>query len=99
MEEPLRSAQYAHLIATPTRPPRYPVLPGRIYFAGENRRAASPGALYRLDLAGACLGAPALGAFLIPVYGFLYTAVLMVVVNLAPAGFAAACCALFWPPR
>jgi len=25
MEEPLRSAKFAHLIATPTRPPRYPV--------------------------------------------------------------------------
>ena len=26
MEEPLRSAKCAHLIATPTRPPRYPVV-------------------------------------------------------------------------
>ena len=28
MEEPLRSAKFAHLIATPLRPPRYPVSTG-----------------------------------------------------------------------
>jgi hypothetical protein len=27
IKEPLRSAQYAHLIATPTQPPRYSVVP------------------------------------------------------------------------
>ena len=46
--------------------------------------------LYALDLAGACAGALALSVLLIPVYGFLRTAVLMAVVNLGPAAMAAA---------
>ena len=50
----------------------------------------SPGALYALDLAGACAGALALSVLLIPVYGFLRTAALMAAVNLLPAGMAAA---------
>jgi len=49
----------------------------------------SPGVLYALDLAGACAGALALSALLIPVYGFLRTAVFMAAVNLAPAALAA----------
>ena len=53
----------------------------------ESRR--SPGVLYALDLAGACAGALALSVLLIPVYGFLQTAVLMAAVNLAPALMAA----------
>ena len=46
------------------------------------------GMLYGLDLAGACLGAVALSAYLLPVYGFLRAAVLMAVVNLGPAALA-----------
>jgi spermidine synthase len=49
----------------------------------------NPGMLYALDLVGACLGAVALSAYLLPVYGFLRTAMLMAVVNLPPAGLAA----------
>ena len=45
--------------------------------------------LYGLDLLGACLGAVALSAYLLPVYGFLRTAMLMAVVNLGPATLAA----------
>jgi spermidine synthase len=45
----------------------------------------NPGILYGLDLLGACLGAVALSAYLIPVYGFLRTAIVMAVVNLGPA--------------
>ncbi len=60
------------------------LLATRVYFAGDGRRQSSPGVLYGLDLVGACLGALALSALLIPVYGFLRTAVLMAVVNLAP---------------
>jgi predicted membrane-bound spermidine synthase len=45
--------------------------------------------LYALDLAGACAGALALSILLIPVYGFLRTAVLMGAVNLVPAVLAA----------
>ena len=50
----------------------------------------SPGVLYALDLAGSCAGALALSVLLIPLYGFLRTAVLMAAVNLAPAVMAAA---------
>jgi len=64
------------------------LLASRVYFSGPGRR--SPGALYGLDLAGACAGALALSVLLIPVYGFLRTAVLMAAANLAPAVLAAA---------
>jgi predicted membrane-bound spermidine synthase len=50
----------------------------------------SPGVLYALDLAGSCAGALALSVLLIPLYGFLRTAMLMAAVNLAPAVMAAA---------
>ena len=50
--------------------------------------ARNAGILYGLDLAGACLGAVALSAYLLPVYGFLRTAVLMAAVNLGPAALA-----------
>jgi spermidine synthase len=49
----------------------------------------NPGILYGLDLLGACLGAVALSAYLLPVYGFRRTAALMAVVNLGPAALAA----------
>ena len=49
----------------------------------------NPGILYGLDLLGACLGAVALSAYLLPVYGFLRTAILMAVVNLGPASLTA----------
>jgi spermidine synthase len=64
------------------------LLASRVYFSGTGRH--SPGALYGLDLAGACAGALALSVLLIPVYGFLCTAVLMAAANLAPAVLAAA---------
>ena len=62
-------------------------LASRIYFSNGLRRSA--GALYGLDLLGACAGAVVLSLFLFPVYGFLRTAVFIAVVNLAPAGLAA----------
>src|SRR5208337_2783013 len=60
------------------------------YSPDAPQSARSPGVLYALDLAGACAGALALSVLLIPVYGFLRTAVLMAAVNLAPAVMAAA---------
>ncbi len=63
-------------------------LASRIYFAPSNNSNGDPGTLYALDLLGACLGAVALSAYLLPVYGFLRTALLMAVVNLATAGLA-----------
>ena len=57
----------------------------RIFFARSNGEGGSPGGLYALDLAGACLGALVLSTYLIPVFGFYQTAWLMAVVNSAPA--------------
>lgn len=62
-------------------------LASRVYFAGESGR--NPGVLYGLDLLGACAGAVVLSAYLFPVYGFLRSAILMAMVNLAPAILAA----------
>jgi predicted membrane-bound spermidine synthase len=58
-------------------------LASRIYFSDKPGR--SPGALYALDLAGSCLGALLIGAFLIPLFGFRNTAIVMAVVCLTPA--------------
>ncbi len=62
------------------------VVATRIFFSdlGGNK-GKGPGALYALDLAGACVGAVALSMYLVPVLGFRETAWLMAVVNLAPA--------------
>jgi spermidine synthase len=67
------------------------LLASRAYFGDAPEIGRSPGVLYALDLAGACAGALALSVLLIPVHGFLRTAVLMAAVNLAPAVMAAAC--------
>jgi spermidine synthase len=57
----------------------------RVFFAGTGEKPTNIGALYALDLAGACIGAVVLTAYLVPIFGFLKTASLMAVVNLAPA--------------
>jgi spermidine synthase len=49
------------------------------------KSTGAAGALYALDLAGACLGALLLSVYLVPVFGFLRTAILIAMVNLAPA--------------
>jgi predicted membrane-bound spermidine synthase len=66
------------------------LLASRAYFGDAPESDRSPGVLYALDLAGACVGALALSALLIPIFGFLRTAALMAAVNLAPAVMAAA---------
>jgi spermidine synthase len=53
-----------------------------VFFAG--RKSASLGTLYAVDLAGACLGALAMSAYLLPVFGFLKAAVLIAAANLVP---------------
>jgi len=58
-------------------------LASRILFSSG--RGRSPGTLYALDLAGSCLGAVLFSVYLIPVFGFLKTAVLAAMVSLAPA--------------
>jgi spermidine synthase len=54
-------------------------------FAGGGR---GTGTLYALDLAGSCLGAALFSTYLIPVFGFLRTGILMALVTLA-AGLSA----------
>jgi len=63
----------------------------RLYFAGEPEGARSLGALYAIDLAGACLGALALSTCVIPVFGFLNTAAVISMISLAPALAALIC--------
>jgi spermidine synthase len=58
----------------------------RIFFSTS--RGRGPGTLYALDLAGSCLGAVLFSAYLVPVFGFLKTAVLTAMVSLAPAALA-----------
>jgi len=58
---------------------QFPVA-SRAFFAGKETRG--PGTLYALDLIGACLGAVLLGTYLVPVFGFLKTALLIAVVDL-----------------
>ncbi|HVO80893.1 MAG TPA: fused MFS/spermidine synthase [Terriglobales bacterium] len=53
-----------------------------VFFAGSN--AAGLGTLYAVDLLGACLGALAVSALLLPVFGFLRSAILIAAVNLVP---------------
>ena len=48
-----------------------------------------PGKLYALDLAGSCLAAVLFSLWLVPVFGFLRTALLSALVSLAPAAIAA----------
>jgi hypothetical protein len=61
---------------------QFPVA-SRIYFS--ERPGRSPGALYALDLAGSCFGALLIGAFMIPLFGFRRTALVIAVVCLTPA--------------
>jgi spermidine synthase len=60
---------------------QFPVA-SRLYF-GESDK--NPGALYGADLVGSSIAALALSAWVIPVYGFLRTAVLLALVNAIPA--------------
>ena len=57
----------------------------RIFFGDSKNDPSSSGALYAVDLAGACVGALVLSTYLVPVFGFQQTAWLMAVVNLVPA--------------
>jgi predicted membrane-bound spermidine synthase len=63
---------------------QFPVA-SRVYFAHGEDEGAGAGALYAWDLVGACAGALLIGAWLVPIYGFLKTAALIAMVNLPPA--------------
>jgi spermidine synthase len=58
----------------------------RVFFGRSESGGA--GALYALDLAGACVGAIVLSTYVVPVFGFLRTVLLAALLNLAPAGSA-----------
>ena len=63
----------------------------RIFFGeshADNSASHRPGTLYALDLAGSCLGAVLFGAWLVPVFGFLKTAMLSALVSLAATAMA-----------
>jgi spermidine synthase len=65
---------------------QFPVA-SRVYFgvSGNTVAGSGPGAVYAIDLAGACIGAAVIGAYLIPVFGFFKTTLIMAVVNVGPA--------------
>jgi spermidine synthase len=58
----------------------------RVYFSSGRKRRM--GAVYALDLAGACAGALLFSVYLVPVFGFLKTALLLAELNLAVAALA-----------
>ncbi len=60
-------------------------LASRIYFADAPEARRNPGTLYALDLAGSCLGAVVFSAWLIPLFGFWATALVMAVLCAASA--------------
>lgn len=59
----------------------------RLWFL-DGRPRSGLGALYGADLAGACLGAVALSAWVVPVFGFERTAILLTAASLGPAAAA-----------
>jgi spermidine synthase len=59
-------------------------LASEVFFAGSKSASTSLGTLYAADLVGACLGALAVSALLLPVFGFLRSAVFIAAVNLVP---------------
>jgi spermidine synthase len=63
---------------------------GGFEFPVANRifKADHPGTLYAMDLAGSCLGAILFSAWLVPVFGFLRTAMISAAVSLVPAAMA-----------
>ena len=61
---------------------------GGFEFAVASRMLPRPGTLYALDLMGSCLGAILFSVWLVPVFGFLKTALLSAMVSLAAAALA-----------
>ena len=56
-----------------------------VFFANAPAHEPGMGALYGVDLIGACAGVLLLSAFLLPLFGFLRAAVFIAAVNLVPA--------------
>jgi spermidine synthase len=60
-------------------------LANRVFFSGAPAARSGPGTLYALDLAGSCLGAVVFSLWLIPLFGFWATALVIGVVSAASA--------------
>ncbi len=61
-------------------------LASNLFFAGrKDAPVENTGSLYAVDLLGACAGAVTLSAYVVPVFGFLKAATLILVLNLATA--------------
>jgi predicted membrane-bound spermidine synthase len=56
----------------------------RVYFRTRRNDRGGIGRLYALDLLGACFGVMILSTYLIPVFGFFKSALVVSVVNTAP---------------
>jgi spermidine synthase len=54
-----------------------------IYYFGRQEKRVGLGSVYALDLAGACIGAILFSTFLVPLFGFMKTALVIALVNLA----------------
>lgn len=55
-----------------------------LYFSGRRKERTGLGSVYAFDLVGACIGAIIFSTFLIPLFGFMKTALLMAAVNITP---------------
>ena len=60
----------------------------RVFFGGSAQGMQHSGTLYALDLTGACLGAVVISVYLVPVFGFFKTALIIAVANLAVVALA-----------
>jgi len=63
-------------------------LASHLLFVDASASGENTGLVYAIDLAGACLGAVLLSAYLVPIYGFLKTGALISVLNAAVAALA-----------
>jgi len=60
-------------------------LASQVYFGEDKTARQNAGAVYAIDLAGACIGAVLISAYLLPVFGFLRTSALIAVLNIGAA--------------
>ena len=59
----------------------------RVYSAASTGNPGTPGTLYAIDLLGAAIGAIAISAYIVPVFGFMDAAVLMLTASVVPIVF------------
>ena len=64
---------------------QFPLASDLFFSARKDAPPQNTGSLYAVDLLGACIGAVILSAYLVPLFGFLKAALLILVLNLATA--------------